>query len=38
MNLKLSRINVDERQIRQKQDEDQAKENQTDEDWVKKGG
>ena len=48
MNLEISNINLDERQIRQKQDEDQAKkhhenedqamENQADEDQAKEGG
>ena len=32
MNLEFSSVDLDERQIKQKQDEDQAKENQADED------
>ena len=48
MNLEFSRVNLDERQIRQKQDEDQTKKhhenedqtmkNQADEDQAKEGG
>ena len=38
MNLEFSSVNLDERQITWKQDEDQAKENQADEDQANEGG
>ena len=38
MDLEFSSVDLDKRQTRQKQDEDQAKEDLADEDQVKKGG
>ena len=38
MNLEFSSVDLDERQIKQKEDEDQGKEYQWDEDQMKEGG